>query len=112
MRYLHDQLKSNRRDKLLLAFSEKYPTVVPWFGTEDFTKPMVEHGKMSLRPFRLSPDGHPVVKEILPYYDENGEVDLDDLCEYLGLLGFNVERGSHRIGYSRRPEITVTFSEE
>ncbi len=75
------------------TFEKKHPQVVKWFTSDYFHEMMVVRGgKLSLRAtYRAGAEWKFRPCLGLPFQDNVGVVDIEDIREYLLLQGFNVQ---------------------
>ncbi len=92
MTNLNNTIRRALNTSAINAFEKKYPQVAEWFASDYFHETMVgKGGKLSLRAtYRAGDwDYRPCVG--LPFQDNVGVVDIEDISEYLMLQGFNVQ---------------------
>ncbi len=109
MTNLNDTIRRALNTAAINAFEKKYPQVAEWFASDYFHEMMVgKGGKWSLRATYRAGDRDYRPCEGLPFQDNVGVVDIEDISEYLMLQGFKVqvEGGFGKVTYLN---ISVNF---
>ena len=101
MKNLNQRIKEANDAKTISNFCKFYPSVASWFNSEYFYS-LMENGSVSLRAtYRKGNFTFPTV-EGLPFKDDCGAVEIEEIVSYLLAEGFEVEYKNgyqHEVSY-------------
>lgn len=92
---LHQAAKDIRKTNVLTNFEKTYPQVHAWFHSNAFLDQFIDRNEVTLRAeyIDVPKGGDRLLAKVdtvheLPFRDEDGVVELEDIVNYLNMEGF------------------------